>query len=185
MSNKLNDVETLLKAIKSNNKNDKETINKLFEQVNDSIDVFINYHNEAVRQGELITLARFRMDEDKFIDYITKLHEHRKALHKNMIDQAIVLNTICKNNKVNPLYTGPLNTDKGRDDPDTRFGVAEFCEQLCHDFFKTTHETSVPEPIKKVYRDYSKNIMTNSERWSLVDEMMEKSKARLDMDVTK
>ena len=83
MSNKLNDVETLLKAIKSNNKNDKEAINKLFEQVNDSIDVFINYHNEAVRQGELITLARFRMDEDKFIDYITKLHEHRKALHKN------------------------------------------------------------------------------------------------------
>ena len=182
--NKLAHIETLLEAIRDDGGLSDTDKSARYDMVDDSVKAYVAYHNEAVSQGQSLVLQRFRMDEDQYADYIRRLHEQRKELHKNMIDHTAMLNRLCEDHGVDPIYGGPLDLSKGRDDPDTRFGVAAFGEELCRDLFRTTHELGVPERAKQAYMDHSKRIVTEGKTWGMLQRMMAQADARNAMDAS-
>lgn len=175
--NKLAHIDKLLGEIKL--KNDDETANIEMDKVDKCIMSYVDYHNEAVSQGALIATAKFRLDDEKFGEYIEKLHNKRKNMHETMIDKTIILNEMCEQYNIGKIYEGKLDTSLGRSDNDTRFGVAGFAEELCKDFFKTTHEISVTEKAKQAYIDYAKKMNPKA---SMFEKMMAMSQAKADMD---
>lgn len=179
---KLDNMEKLLYEIRSNDDQNEKDAD--FDRVNGCVESYTDYHNEAVNQGRLITMAKFRLDDDRFVRYINDLHEKRKDLHRTMIRQTIVLNGICEKYGLPGIYSGPLDKAAERDDPDTRFGVAEFGEELCRDFFRTTHEISVPEKAVEAYKEHAANIKNNSGSWNVMQRMMEKMDAQNKMDAS-
>ena len=182
--NKFNHIETLLKTIvktAENPDNHDSAIND-FDTVSKCVDSYVDYHNEAVRQGKLIQFGRFHMSEDKFMDYITNLHEHRKALHQNMIDSTIVLNGMCNKYNMQIIYDGPLDKTNGRNDDNTRYGVAGFAEELCRDFYKTSDIIAVPEKARQAYQNYANDIKTKSSSWDMMQNILARAKARNEMD---
>ena len=182
--NKFNHVDELLKhVVKTSEDSDKhDSAMADFDIISKCIDTYVDYHNEAVRQGKTIQISRFIMEEDEFIGYIERLHEHRKALHQNMIDSTIVLNSLCNKYNMPIIYDGPLDKSKGRNDSDTRYGVAGFAEELCHDFYKTSDIIAVPEKARQAYRNYENDIKTKSSSWDMMQNMLAKAKAKNDMD---
>lgn len=179
---KLDEIESLLNAVGTSPRAAEEK-EADFDSIDGCITGYTDYHNEAVNQGRLITMAKFRFDDDRFADYISALHEKRKSLHEGMIAKTIVLNGLCTKYGVPEIYQGKLDTVKGRSDDDTRFGVAEFAERLCYDFFRVTYETEVSKGQSTAYRQHADNIMQNAGRWGMMESMMEKTKARHAMEV--
>ncbi len=173
--NKLDEIENLLKAVSTSGSPAKEAD---LDTIGGCIEGYTDYHNEAVNHGRMITMAKFRFDDDKFANYIAALHEKRKGLHEAMITKTIVLNGLCDKYGVPGIYQGPLDDAKGRSDDDTRFGVAEFAEQLCHDFFRASYESTISERQKSAYRKHAKNIQNNTGKWNIMESMMEKTQAR-------
>lgn len=182
--NKLNMIESVLEAIRDDEKLSPEEKSARHDMIDECVKSYVTYHNEAVSQGQSLALQRFRMNFDEYAAYVARLHEQRKELHKNMIDHTIVLNQLCEDHGVDKPYTGPLDTSKGRDDPDTRFGVAAFGEELCRDLFKTTHEYGVPARAAQAYMDYSKRIATQPESLGAMQRMMARAQAQRDMDAS-
>lgn len=185
--NKFNHLDMLLRQIvkTADTKTDEEqrkTVMNDFDTVSHCIDSYVDYHNEAVRQGQAIQTSRILMSEEKFMNYIHNLHEHRKKMHQNMIDSTIMLNCICEKYELGPVYDGPLDAAKGRDDDDTRFSVAEFAEELCHDFYKTSDIIAVPEKARRVYHNYEQDIKTKSSSWDMMQSMLNRAKAQSGMD---
>ncbi len=180
--NKLDEIENLLKAV-SQSKDRKER-DMDFDDIEGCIMSYTDYHNEAVNQGRMLTMAKFRFDDDKFADLIGTLHEKRKGLHKDMITKTIMLNRLCDKYDVQKIYQGPLDEMKGRSDDDTRFGVAGFAEQLCYDFFKATHESTVSEHQKEAYKEHAGNILEKTASMGIMESMMEKTKARREMETS-
>ncbi len=182
--NKLNHIETLLEAIRDDGRLTPEERSTRHDLVDECVKSYVTYHNEAVSQGQSLTMQRFRMGFDQYADYVARLHEQRKEMHKNMIDHTALLNQLCQDHGIDPIYTGALDMSKGRDDTDTRFGVAAFGEELCRDMFKATHELGVPAKASQAYMDYSKRIQTESQGWNALQHMMARADAQRNMDVT-
>lgn len=174
---KLESISKLLEKIK--NENQPEYAKAEMSIVNDCIMSYVRYHNEAVEQGAMIAMARFRLDDSKFHKYIENLHNRRKDMHEEMIDRTAILNETFNRYGMNKIYTGKLDTSLGRQDPDTRFGVAAFAEELCKDFFKTTHEIKVTEKAKTAYLNYAEKVDPKA---SMLDKILNTSKAKADMD---
>lgn len=180
--NKLNHLEKLAKAISASDKPDEER-NADLDLAKICVDSYVDYHNMAVKQGALITIARFRLGEEEFIDYCENQHEHRKAMHRDMIDKTIVLNDLCGRYDVGPIYDGPLDKTKGRDDQDTRFGVAKLAEEVCHDLFRASDLIDVPEKARNAYNKYISEIASQKKPDSIRD-MLRKAVAMTEMDAT-
>lgn len=182
--NKLNHIESILEHVRDSQsyaKDEKETRYDLVEQ---SVQAFVAYHNEAVSQGAQITMARIRLDGDfdAFAKYVSNLHERRKEMHKAMIDHAGLLNQLCADEELPAIYEGPYDADKGRDDPDTRFGVAAFGEELCRDLFKTTETLGIPAKAHEAFKDHAQRVSTEGKNWSAMQRMLEQANARKEMD---
>lgn len=182
--NKLNHIESILEHIRDNpayGQDDKDTRYDLVEQ---SVMAFVTYHNEAVNQGLQITMARVRLDGDfdAFARYVSNLHERRKEMHKAMIDHAGILNQLCADEGLDPIYDGPYDADRGRDDPDTRFGVAAFGEELCRDLFKTTETLGIPSKAHEAFKDYAQRISTEGKNWTALQRMLGHAQAQSGMD---
>lgn len=182
--NKLTHIEDLLEHIRDNADLDQQQRDAKYDVVDQCITAYVKYHNEAVDQGRQITMQRFHLNEDAFVEFIEKLHERRKELHKKMIDHTVLLNKLCSEQGVAPIYDGPLDEAKGRSDDDTRFGVAAFGEELCRDMFRTTHELGVPAKAKQAYKDHASKLTTVGKNWSALQKMMEKANAQKEMDAT-
>ena len=186
--NKLDMIEALIKKIGSGGIGPDQEDD--LAAISVSIDAFIDYHNEAVRQGALISFAKFRSRSDEeFIDYVSALHERRKDMHQRMIDSAVALNAISRKYGMPDIYEGPLDADKGRSDDDTRFGVARMCEELCRDLFKTSETTHIPEKAREAYHKFHSDIVSDyDERGKRPGakpgfmEMLRKAEARNAMD---
>lgn len=182
--NKLNHIEDILEHIRDNDGYSAEEKNTRYDLVEQSIQAFVTYHNEAVNQGGQITMARIRMDgdPDRFARYVSNLHERRKELHKAMIDHAGILNGLCRDESIDEIYTGPFNAEKGRDDPDTRFGVAAFGEELCRDLFRTTETLYVPAKAHEAFKDHAKRIGSEGAGWNALQRMLAHADAQKKMD---
>lgn len=182
--NKLNHIETLLEAIRDDEKLEPADRAARHDLVDECVKSYVSYHNEAVSQGQSLALQRFRMDFDQYAEYVARLHEQRKELHKNMIDHTVILNRLCEDHGIDPIYKGRLDTSRGRDDADTRFGVAAFGEELCRDLFKTTHEYGVPAKAAQAYMDYSRRVRSEAKGWGALQHMMARADAQKNMDAT-
>lgn len=181
--NKLTHIETILESIRDDSKYSDDEKSRRYDYVDEAVSSYVTYHNEAVDQGRLLSLARFRMDFDEFAQYVERLHERRKEMHKSMIDHTRILNQLCEDQGLSKIYTGPLS-DQGRKDNDTRFGVAEFGEELCRDLFKTTHEYGVPAKAREAYKDHAKRVTQEGRGWSMLQRMIERADAQKNMDAT-
>lgn len=179
--NKFNHIELLLEAIRDDGNTGKEEKSVKMDLVDGCVDAYVRYHNTAVDQGRSLALNRFRMDFDQYADYVARLHETRKEMHKAMIDHTAVLNGLCRDYGLTPIYKGPLDLSKGRDDPDTRFGVAAFGEELCRDLFKTSETMGVPRQAHTAYKDYAKRVAEHP-HISAMQHMMDRAKAQAGMD---
>lgn len=184
--NKLNHIESLLDGIRDDDKLDKTEKNMRYDLVEQSVNAFVTYHNEAVHQGAQITLARIRYsdDFDRFAGFVANLHERRKEMHKAMIDHTGVLNQMCADAGLPAIYTGPYAADRGRDDPDTRFGVAGFCEELCRDLFRTTETVGVPEKAHEAFKSHAHRIESEGGGWSALQRMLARADAQKNMDAS-
>ena len=180
--NKLNHIESLLEAIRDDSQIPHEEKNVRYDLVDGCVNAYVKYHNTAVDQGASLIVQRFRMDFDTYAEYVARLHEQRKALHKAMIDHTIILNRLCAEHGVKPIYTGPMDASKGRDDPDTRFGVAAFGEEICRDLFQTTEKLGVPERAHEAYKDYAKRMVEHAGAWNQVQRMLAQAQAKSQMD---
>lgn len=182
--NKLNHIESILESIRDNDaysQDDKDTRYDLVEQ---SVQSFVTYHNEAVNQGMQVTMARIRLgdDFDAFAGYVKNLHERRKEMHKAMIDHTGILNGLCREAGLPDIYTGPFDHEKGRNDADTRFGVAAFGEELCRDLFRTTDTLYVPAKAHEAFKDHAKRVSTEGKNWNAMQRMLERANAQTGMD---
>lgn len=182
--NKLNHIESILEHVRDNPSYSGDDKNTRYDLVEQSVQAFVTYHNEAVNQGMQITMARVRLgsDFDAFARYVSNLHERRKELHKAMIDHAGVLNALCADEGIAPIYEGPYDAGKGRDDDDTRFGVAAFGEELCRDLFRTTETLYVPSKAHEAFKDHARRVSQEGKYWTAMQRMMEKAGAQKDMD---
>lgn len=184
--NKLNQLEEILERIRDNPQYEKTEKDTRYDLVEQSIQAFVTYHNEAVNQGMQITMARIRMDGDmnRFARYVENLHERRKEMHKAMIDHTGILNGLCRDEGLEKIYQGPFDAAKGRDDNDTRFGVAAFGEELCRDLFRTTETLYVPAKAHEAFKDHAKRVSTDGKNWSTLQRMIERANAQNSMDAT-
>lgn len=180
--NKLNHVESLLEAIRDDASIPQDEKAIRHDLVDSCIQSYIKYHNTAVDQGASLVFQRFRMDFETYAEYVARLHDQRKDLHKAMIDHTIMLNRLCEEHGVKKIYTGALDESKGRNDPDTRFGVAAFGEELCRDLFQTTEKLGVPDRAKEAYKDYSKRLVENAGAWNQIQRMLAQAQAKNQMD---
>ena len=178
--NAFDKIEKLLYAIK---KSSPGNLDGEFDHVNACVLAFTDYHNEAVNQGRILSIMRFKLDDDGFARTVEAMHKKRKAMHMRMIDCAVALNAMCRAYNVELIYEGPLDKNLMRDDPDTRFGVAKFAEQLCHDFFRTTHETEIPESAKQAYTNYANKVKIDGDSGFVLN-MMRKTEAKSNMDIS-
>ncbi len=182
--NKLNHIESILEHIRDDAGYAPEEKETRYDLVGQSVQAFVTYHNEAVNQGLQLTMARIRMGDDfgAFSRYVANLHERRKELHKSMIDHAGVLNQLCADEGLDRIYDGPYDAERGRDDPDTRFGVAAFGEELCRDLFRTTETLYVPAKAHEAFKDHAKRVSSEGKNWNAMQRMLEQANARKDMD---
>ena len=181
---KFNHIESILEGIRDNGAYTQEEKDTRYDLVEQSVQAFVAYHNEAVSQGAQITMQRIRLgdDFDAFAKYVSNLHERRKEMHKAMIDHAGLLNQLCADEGLPAIYDGPYDADKGRDDPDTRFGVAAFGEELCRDLFKTTETLGIPAKAHEAFKDHAQRVSTEGKHWTAMQRMLEQSSARREMD---
>lgn len=179
--NKFNHIELLLEAIRDSGSLSKDEKAVKTDLVDSCVDAYVRYHNTAVDQGRSLALNRFRMDFDQYAGYVARLHETRKEMHKSMIDHTAILNQLCRDHGLSRIYEGPLDLSKGRDDPDTRFGVAAFGEELCRDLFKTSETMGVPKQAHMAYRDYAQRVAAHPHA-SAMQHMMDRARAQSDMD---
>lgn len=184
--NKLNHIESILERIRDNDGHPQEEKETRYDLVEQSVQAFVTYHNEAVSQGAQITMQRIRLDGDfdAFARYVANLHERRKEMHKAMIDHIGILNQLCADEGLPGIYTGPYDPERGRDDPDTRFGVAAFGEELCRDLFKTTETLGIPSKAHEAFKDHAQRVSTEGKNWSAMQRMLEQASARKEMDAT-
>lgn len=182
--NKLNHIEEILEHVRDNDGYSADEKNTRYNLVEQSVQAFVTYHNEAVNQGMQITMARVRLgdDFDGFARYVSNLHERRKELHKAMIDHAGILNGLCRDEDIEEIYTGPFDQTKGRDDPDTRFGVAAFGEELCRDLFRTTDTLYVPTKAHEAFKDHAQRIGSEGGGWNALQRMLAHADAQKKMD---
>lgn len=184
--NKFNHVESILEHIRDNPGYAPEEKETRYDLVEQSVQAFVTYHNEAVNQGMQVTMARIRLEGDfeAFSRYVSNLHERRKELHKAMIDHIAILNQLCEDECIDRIYDGPYDSERGRDDPDTRFGVAKFGEVLCHDMFRTNEMLHIPSKAHEAFKDYAKRVSSEGKSWSTLQRVMGKAQAQKDMDAT-
>lgn len=182
--NKLNHIEEILEHVRDNDGYSADEKNTRYDLVEQSVPAFVTYHNEAVNQGMSITMARVRLgdDFDGFARYVSNLHERRKELHKAMINHAGILNGLCRDENIEEIYTGPFDQTKGRDDPDTRFGVAAFGEELCRDLFRTTDTLYVPAKAHEAFKDHAQRIGSEGGGWNALQRMLAHADAQKKMD---
>ena len=182
--NKLNHIESILEAVRDNPAYAREDRETRYDLVEQSVQAFVTYHNEAVNQGAQITMARIRMgdDFDAFARYVKNLHERRKEMHKAMIDHTGILNGLCADEGLDRIYDGPFDATKGRDDDETRFGVARFGEELCRDLFRTTETLYVPAKAHEAFKDHAKRVSQEGRHWTALQRMMERASAQKGMD---
>lgn len=182
--NKLNHIEEILEHVRDNDGYSADEKNTRYDLVEQSVQAFVTYHNEAVNQGMQITMARVRLgdDFDGFARYVSNLHERRKELHKAMIDHAGILNGLCRDEDIEEIYTGPFDQTKGRDDPDTRFSVAAFGEELCRDLFRTTDTLYVPTKAHEAFKDHAQRIGSEGGGWNALQRMLAHADAQKKMD---
>ena len=184
--NKLNHIESILEHVRDNAAYGPDMKDMKYDLVDSSIQAFVKYHNEAVEQGGQLTMARIRCgdDFDRFARFVSNLHERRKELHKSMIDHTAVLNQLCADEGLEPVYTGKLDMEKGRDDADTRFGVAAFGEEICRDLFRTTETLGVPARAHEAFKDHAKRVVEQGGAWSAMQRMLAQADARKRMDAS-
>lgn len=181
--NKLNHIESILEHVRDNGSYAQDEKDTRYDLVEQSVQAFVTYHNEAVNQGAQLTMARIRFDDfGKFSDYVAVLHERRKEMHKAMIDHAGILNQLCDDERLPAIYEGPYDKDRGRDDPDTRFGVAAFGEELCRDLFRTTETLYVPAKAHEAFKDHAQRIEKSGGAWNAMQRMMARADAQSKMD---
>lgn len=182
--NKLNHVESILEHVRDNPAYTQEEKDARYDLVEQSVQAFVTYHNEAVNQGAQITMARVRLgdDFDSFAKYVANLHERRKEMHKAMIDHTGVLNGLCREEGIDDIYDGPYDAEKGRDDPETRFGVAAFGEELCRDLFRTTETLYVPAKAHEAFKDHARRVSQEGGAWNAMQRMLAQADAKRRMD---
>lgn len=176
--NKLNQIEKLLESIRDDARYSDEEKQMRYNLVDDCLDSYVRYHNEAVNQGRQLTIQRFRVGFDEFADKVDEMHERRKAMHTAMIDHTAVVNNLCAAQGQPPFYDGPLDVTKGRMDNDTRFGVARHCEETCHAMYESTHEIGVPAKAVEAYKDYAQRLVSEGSNWSTLQHMLHSADAR-------
>ena len=95
----------------------------------------INYHNNVVDMEAMISIQRFRFDQDDFVNWLSEQNARRIMSHKAMIDAVIILNRFSKISGLDLFYDGKVDEDLRYDDSDTRFGIAKFADDFCSEIF--------------------------------------------------
>lgn len=84
------------------------------------------YVDKVTAMEGAMTSARFRLEGDKYKEYIVRLDRNRKYAHDSLIASVRLMNRLCGVYGVAQLYRGS----------DDRILVAEFAMQVVENFFK-------------------------------------------------
>ena len=98
----------------------------------DLMEDLISSASDYVRRVNVLEIGlmvgKYNKEGSEYREYIEKLDKLRSSAHNALITNVKIINRLCKNNDLPPIYDG---------DEEERIKVAEFAKQVVEELFST------------------------------------------------
>ena len=94
--------------------------------VDGAVDSFIRYFNAVLKSELKHTTAGYLVSGSEYREIISELDHSRSTVHNAAISNLNMLNRMCVQNGLEPLFTG---------DTADRVAVGDFCGEFCKEWF--------------------------------------------------
>ena len=98
----------------------------------DLMEDLISSASDYVRRVNVLEIGlmvgKYNKEGAEYLEYIEKLDKQRSDAHNALITNVKIINRLCKNNKLSPIYSG---------NEEDRIEVAKFAQQVVEELFST------------------------------------------------
>ena len=104
-------IETLVAKIKMNND---EGIERKLSYVQGVVDAATDYVRAIITMETRIKILQFRLDPEDYRSAVEQMDRARRSAHDSFIAKLTVVNRLCSQLEIDPVYDGPdYREDKG------------------------------------------------------------------------